>query len=106
MMGRWPVAAACPVCPVLPGMGIGKKAKAARRPQAKKAKGSASPATRPSAPSRRSSRQEKPAANPFGIDQQGDAPELDPADFQLPGRAGQVPEVAGCRVGRSGHVSR
>ena len=26
----------------------------------------------------------EPAANPFGIDQDGDAPELDPADFQLP----------------------
>ncbi|HEY5420280.1 MAG TPA: signal recognition particle protein [Marmoricola sp.] len=73
-----------PGLPGAPGMGIGKRSKARQAPQAKKGKGkrvSGNPAKRAQ---QAQQSEEKPAANPFGIDQQGDAPELDPADFQLP----------------------
>jgi signal recognition particle subunit SRP54 len=73
-----------PGLPGMPGMGIGKRSKARQAPQAKKSKGkrvSGNPAKRAK---QAQESDEKPAANPFGIEQDADAPELDPADFQLP----------------------
>jgi signal recognition particle subunit SRP54 len=73
-----------PGLPGMPGMGIGKRSKARQAPQAKKGKGkrvSGNPAKRAQ---QAQQSEERPAANPFGITADADAPELDPADFQLP----------------------
>jgi signal recognition particle subunit SRP54 len=73
-----------PGLPGMPGMGIGKRSKARQAPQAKKAKGkrvSGNPAKRAQ---QAQQSEERPAANPFGVTADADAPELDPADFQLP----------------------
>jgi signal recognition particle subunit SRP54 len=73
-----------PGMPGMPGMGIGKRSRARQAPQAKKGKGkrvSGNPAKRAQ---QAQQSEERPAANPFGITPDADAPELDPADFQLP----------------------
>ncbi len=73
-----------PGMPGAPGMGIGKRSKARQAPKAKTSKGkrvSGNPAKRAQ---QAQASDEKPAANPFGIGQDADAPDLDPADFQLP----------------------
>ena len=73
-----------PGMPGAPGMGIGKRSKARQAPKAKTSKGkrvSGNPAKRAQ---QAQQTDEKPAANPFGIGQDADAPELDPSDFKLP----------------------